>query len=129
MARARTAIGILAGVLCAWSSAASAQQTDSLLKGAAKIMGFATDVDPPADFVLQSRPQADSDYIPIFQPPPEPAKPAISDKELTSVKGDLDSVEKRHDSLRKGFAPAAKALAEQQAAAKAAASKSPPPNQ
>ena len=129
MTRAKTAIGILAYGLCAWSSAAPAQQTDSLLKSAAKIVGFATDVAPPADFVLQSRPQGDPDYIPIFQTPPEPAKPAISDKELTSVKGDLDSVEKRHDSLRKGFAPAAKALAEQQAAAKAAAAKTPPANQ
>ena len=129
MARAKTAIGILACGLCGWSWVASAQQTDSPLKSAAKIMGLATDVAPPADFVLQSRPQGDPGYIPIFQTPPEPTTPALGDKELTSVKSDLDSVEKRHDSLRKGFAPAVKALAEQQAAAKAAAAKTPPANQ
>ena len=67
----------------------------------AKILGFATDVAPPADFVDKSRPQGDLDYIPIFQPPPEPAKPVLNDKELTALKGDLDSVEKRHDALRR----------------------------
>ena len=56
------------------------------------MLGFATDVAPPADFVLQSRPKGDLDYIPVFQPPPEPAKPALNDKELKAVKGDLDSV-------------------------------------
>ena len=51
----------------------------------------------------------------------------MNDKELTSVKGDLDSVEKNHDSLRKGFPPSAKALADQQAAGKKP--KPPAPNQ
>jgi hypothetical protein len=123
----RATILILASALFALSLAASAQQTDSPLKSAMKILDFATDVGPPADFVLQSRPPKDPDYIPIFQPPPEPAKPAMNDKELTSVKGDLDSVEKNHDSLRKGFPPSAKALADQQAAGKKP--KPPAPNQ
>ena len=73
-------------------SASLAQQSDSPLKSAMKILGFATDVAPPADFVLQSRPKGDLDFIPIFQPPPEPARPALNDKELKAVKGDLDSV-------------------------------------
>ena len=38
--------------------------------------------------------------------------------ELKAVKGDLDGVQKTHDTLRRGFAPAAKAMAEQQAAQK-----------
>ena len=121
MTRGKAAIGILACVTCAWSSAAPAQQSDSLLKSAAKVLGFATDVAPPADFVIQSRPQVDPDYIPIFQPSPEPPKPAMNAKELTSVKGDLDAVQQQHDSLRKAFPPAAKALADQQAAKKAQA--------
>ena len=117
---ARATIGVLACAACAWVSGASAQETDSPLKSAAKVLGFATDVAPPADFVLQSRPQGDLEYIPVFQPPPEPAKPALKDNDVTALKGDLDSVEKRHDSLRKGFPPAAKAMAEQEAARKKA---------
>ena len=76
-----------------------------------KIMGFATDVAPPADFVLQSRPKGDLDYIPVFQPPPEPAKPALERQGADRrSKGDLDSVEKRDDALRQAFPPAAKAV-------------------
>jgi hypothetical protein len=130
MARAGTMIRILAVAICGWGAAASAQQADSPLKSAAKIMGFATDVGPPADFVLQSRPQGDLDFIPVFQPPPEPPKPALSDKDLKAVKGDLDSVGKAHDAIRSAFPPAAKAVAEQKAAeAKKAQAKPPAANQ
>ena len=83
------------------------------------MLGFATDVAPPADFVLQSRPKGDLEFIPVFQPPPEPARPALSDKELKAMKGDLDSVEKRDDAIRQAFPPAAKAAAEEAAAKKA----------
>jgi len=118
MARGSATIrGLACAALCLWATAGMAQQSDSLLKSGMKMMGFATDVAPPPDFVLQSRPKGDLDFIPIFQPPPEPAKPVLSDKELKSVKGDLDSVEKRHDALRQAFPPAAKAMAEEQAAA------------
>jgi hypothetical protein len=117
MARARATIRVLALGACAWCSAALAQQADSPLKSAMKILGFATDVAPAPDFVLQSRPKGDVDYIPVFQPPPEPARPALNDKELKAMRSDLDSVGKTHDSLRQGFPPAAKALAEQQQAA------------
>jgi hypothetical protein len=95
-----------------------AQQQDSILKQAFKVLGFATDVGPQADFVNKTRPGADPDYIPVFQPPPEPARPALKSDELKAVKGDLDGVQKQHDTLRQGFAPAAKAMAEQQAAQK-----------
>ena len=84
-----------------------------------KMMGFATDVAPPADFVLQSRPKGDLDFIPVFQPPPEPAKPALSDKELKAMKGELNSVQKRDDAVRQAFPPAVKAAAEEAAAKKA----------
>jgi hypothetical protein len=95
-----------------------AQQQDSILKQAFKIFGFATDVGPQADFVNKTRPGSDPDYIPVFQPPPEPARPTLKKDELKAVKSDLDAVGKRHDALRQGFAPAAKAMAEQQAAQK-----------
>ncbi|HEY5204867.1 MAG TPA: hypothetical protein VIJ63_09745 [Roseiarcus sp.] len=102
-----------------------AQSQDSILKQAFKVFGFATDVGPQADFVNRTRPGADPDYIPVFQPPPEPARPVLKGEELKAVKGDLDGVQKQHDALRQGFAPAAKAMAEQQAAQKKPKPKAP----
>ncbi len=105
---------------CLWlsASAACAQQAqhDSPLKSAMKFLGFATDVNPPADFVEQSRPKKEGDFIPVFRPPPEPKRPVLNEKQLGALKGDLDSLETRADALRSAFPPAAKAVAEQKAA-------------
>jgi hypothetical protein len=102
-----------------------AQQQDSILKQAFKVFGFATDVGPQADFVNKTRPGSDPDYIPVFQPPPEPARPTLKTDQLKAMKTDLDAVGKQHDTLRQGFAPAAKAMAEQQAAQKKPKPKAP----
>ena len=118
--------GLLALVaLSASASGVLAQQQDNILKQGqnifkqgAKLLGLATDDAPPADFVAKSRSSGDLDYVPVFQPPPEPARPALKAEDLKAVKGDLDGVEKRHDALRQAFPPAAKALAEEQAAQK-----------
>jgi hypothetical protein len=120
---------LMAGALCAGAPAVWAQQSDSPLKSAAKLLGFATDAPTPPDFVVQSRPKGDLNYIPVFQPPPEPAKPAMNDKNLKSVKGDLDSVQKRDDALRAAFPPSAKAVADQQAASKKPKANAPAANQ
>ncbi len=118
--------GLLAlAALLASGATSYAQQQDNIFKQAFKVLGFATDVAPPADFVNKTRPGADPDYIPVFQPPPEPARPALKANELDAVKGDLDGVQKRADALRQGFAPAAKAMAEQQAAQKKPKPKAP----
>ncbi len=118
--------GLLAlAALFASGSDVYAQQQDSILKQAFKVFGFATDVAPPADFVDKTRPGADPDYIPVFRPPPEPARPALKSDDLKAVKADLDGVQKRHDALREGFAPAAKAMAEQQAAQRKSKPKAP----
>jgi hypothetical protein len=95
-----------------------AQEQGNIFKQGAKLLGFATDVDPPADFVVKSRPATDPDFIPVFQPPPEPALPALKDVDLKAVKGDLDALQKMHDALRQAYPPAAKALADQAAAKK-----------
>jgi hypothetical protein len=111
--------GLLAlAALFAFGSEVYAQQQDSILKQGFKMLGFATDVGPPADFVSKTRPPSDPDYIPVFQPPPEPARPTLKNDELKAMKSDLDAVGKQHDTLRQGFAPAAKAMTEQQAAQK-----------
>ena len=120
------AVGLLAlGALAASGSASFAQQSDSLLKQGAKLLGFATDVGPPADFVVSSRPAGDVDFIPVFQPPPEPARPALKANDLKSLKGDLEAVGKQADALRRAYPPAAKALAEQEAAKKKQQSTAP----
>jgi hypothetical protein len=120
------AVGLLAlAALAASGSAGFAQESDSILKQGAKLLGFATDVAPPADFVQQSRPAGGVDFIPVFQPPPEPARPAMKANDLTSLKGDLESVGKQADALRRAYPPAAKALAEQEAAKKKQQSTAP----
>ena len=102
----------------ACGSGVYAQQQDNIFKQAFKVFGFATDVAPPADFVVKSRPASDPDFIPVFQPPPEPALPALKDIDLKAVKSDLDALQKKHDALRQAYPPAAKALADEEAAKK-----------
>jgi hypothetical protein len=117
MVAARAAKWALAFVaVCGSVSVAAAQQADNPIKSVMKIIGFATDAPQAQDFVVQSRPQKEPDYIPVFQPPPEPARPALKDKDLNALKGDLDSVEKRADGIRSAFPPAAKAVADAQKA-------------
>jgi hypothetical protein len=123
-----------AGVLALAAFVASsidvyAQQQDSILKQAFKVLGFATDVAPPVDFVNKTRPSSSPGYIPVFQAPPEPERPTLKNDQLNAMKGDLDAVEKQHDTLRQGFGPAAKAMAEAEAAKKKPNLKVPPPQQ
>ena len=125
-ANARMLRIVICAAACAFATGGFAQQADSPLKSAMKLFGFAADPPAPADFVLKSRPPGDLDYIPVFRPPPEPAKPALNDKDLKALKGDLDSVQKRDDALRTAFPPAAKAMAEQAASKKPKAN---PPKQ
>ncbi len=126
MAAARVTIRVLAcAALCAWGAPSSAQQPDGPLKSVAKALGFATDVGPPADFVAKSRPKSEPDYIPVFQTPPEPARPVMNAKQFEALKGDLNKVEKRADALRQAYPPSAKAVAEEQAARAKAKSKTP----
>ena len=109
---------VICAAACAFASAGFAQQAESPLKSAMKLFGLATDPPPPADFVVKSRPAGSVDFIPVFQPPPEPAKPAMQDKDLKTLRADLDSVQKQHDALRAANPPAAKAVAEQAASKK-----------
>ena len=113
------AAGLVAlAALVASAQAGKAQEQDNVFKQGAKLLGFATDVAPPADFVVKSRRPSDPDFIPVFQPPPEPARPALKDIDLKAVKSDLDALQKKHDTLRQAYPPAAKALADEEAAKK-----------
>ena len=111
--------GLLAlAALSASGSQVCAQQQDNIVKQAFKVFGFATDVPPPPNFVAKTRPSGDLDYIPVFQPPPEPARPLMKSDRLNAIKSDLNAVDKRDDALRQAFPPAAKAMAEERAAQK-----------
>jgi hypothetical protein len=103
-------------------------ESSSPLHSLAKGLGFATDVEPPPEFVQQSRPAGPQAEIPVFTPPDEPPGKPKSAKEIEAIGGDLESIAKRHDALTASFPPAAKAKAIAAAAAeKKAKSKRKPP--
>ena len=108
-------LGALAIVFAA--SHACAQDQESVFRSIAKKTGVATDVDPPADFVVKSRPAEPSGPLPVFGMPDEPSSKVMTPRELRGMDAELDGAGKKHDVLRAGFAPSAKAVAEAKAAA------------
>jgi hypothetical protein len=108
-------LGALAIAVAA--SPACAQDQDSVWRSIAKKTGVATDVDPPADFVVKSRPAKPAEPMPVFGTPDEPNSKVMTPRELRAMDADLDSAGKKHDVLRSGFAPSAKAMAEAKAEA------------
>ena len=108
---------------------ASAPDKDNIVKKAFKVFGFATDPGPPQDFVVQTRPPAEGDYVPIGPKPFERTiKPKTPD-ELKAMQADFDAVKAAHDALRANFPPAVQAVAAAEAAkaAKAGQPKKPHP--
>lgn len=91
----------------------------------AKGLGFATDVEPPPDFVQQSRPAEPQTEIPVFTPPNEPPGKPKSAKEIEAIGSDLELIGKRHDALLATFPPAAKAAAATVAEKKAKSKRKP----
>ena len=95
------------------------QQGQNVIKQGAKLLGFATDVAPPQDFVVKSRPVGRSRlYSRLPAAARARAGKALNDGELKAMKSDLDALQKRHDTLRLDSPPAAKALADADAAKK-----------
>jgi len=92
----------------------------------AKGFGFATDVEPPPDFVQRSRPAEPEAEVPVFTPPDEPPGKPKSATEIEAIGGDLESIGKRHDALLATFPPAAKAAAAAAAEKKAKSKRKPP---
>jgi len=112
----------LAALCLPGASHAQDAPSDSPLKAALKIVGFATDVSPPPDFVRQSRPAQTPPSIRVFNQPPEPPAAVKSADEIAAIHKELEDVAKRHDALRAAFPPSAKAVADA-AAARAAKAK------
>jgi hypothetical protein len=121
--RARFLIG--ASLTSLTLTAAPALAQDSPFRAVAKAAGYATDVDPPADFVVKSRPATPAPPVPVFGAPDEPPSKVMSRKDLRALDADLESAGKKHDILRSGFAPAVRAVAEREAARNAKAKKKP----
>jgi hypothetical protein len=55
--------------------------------------------------------------MPVFGTPGEPSSKIQTPAQLRAMDSDLDSASKKHDVLRAGFAPSAKAMAEAKAEA------------
>ena len=124
------ALAIAAAAVAACAAAAQEapppqDQSPSPLHSLAKTLGVATDIDPPPDFVRQSRPDAPAAEIPVFTPPNEPPGAVKSAKEVDAIDGELESIAKRHDALRATFPPSAKAVAAATAEKKAKSKRKP----
>jgi hypothetical protein len=96
-------------------------------KTLAKKIGIATDPGEPADFVVNSRPATEGDYIPVGRKETEHTIKVKTPAEIKAMEADFDSVKVRHDALRSTFAPAVKAVADAEAAKAAKAAKKRPP--
>lgn len=120
----RRLIGAVLTSLALAATAVFAQE--SPVRAVAKAAGYATDVDPPPDFVLKSRPTTPAAPVSVFGTPDEPPSKVMSKKDLRAMDADLESAGKKHDVLRNGFAPSARAVAERDAAKKAKGKKNPP---
>jgi hypothetical protein len=110
-------LGALVVAVALAATPARAQDQETPLRSIAKKTGIATDVDPPADFVLKSRPSEPPGPMPVFGTPDEPPSKIQTPAQLRAMDTDLDSANKKHDVLRAGFAPSAKAMAEAKAEA------------
>lgn len=107
-------------------NASLAPAQESFFHSLAKSAGVAADVDPPADFVATSRPKDPPEPLSVFAPPDEPKSKVKSASDLKKMDADLAGAGKKHDALRSSFPPAAKAMAEADAADRAKAMKKRP---
>jgi hypothetical protein len=111
-------LGAFASLALSPLPAARAQEQESPIHAIAKRAGFVSDPDPP-DFVVKSRPAAPKEAIPAFATPEEPPSTVMTPAQIKAMDADLESAGKKHDALRAGFAPSAKAVAEAEAAKRA----------
>jgi hypothetical protein len=108
MQRSTAAVVLLCALVCAGSAAAqgnTAPGSDDPLSTVLKGVKLKTDVGTMPDFVVKSRPPADSlHYIPIGSARPEPATPPLTVEEIKAEEAKLDALRLRHDRIagRKG---------------------------
>ncbi|MGA2044941.1 MAG: hypothetical protein ABSG83_16400 [Roseiarcus sp.] len=100
-----------------------------LVRDLAKKAGIATDPGTPADFIVNSRPRGELDYVAVGRKETEHPVKIKTPADLKAMEADFDAVKTRHDAIRATFAPSVKAVADAAAAraARAARPKSPRP--
>jgi hypothetical protein len=98
-----------------------------IAKTIAKKIGIATDPGAPADFVVNSRPAIEGDFIPVGRKETEHSVKVKTPAQIKAMEADFDAVKVRHDALRSTFAPAVKAVADAKAAKEAKEARKHPP--
>jgi hypothetical protein len=108
----------------------AANQNQGVLKSVLKKANMATDdVGRPQDFVVNSRPAAPQDYVPVFRQNEEHKTKVLTPDQLKAMEADLDAASDRNGHIRDAFPPARRAhqQEEREKAAKAAAKKAKTP--
>ena len=98
-----------------------------LVRDLAKKAGIATDPGAPADFIVNSRPQGEQDYVAVGRRETEHPVKIKTPADLKAMEVDFDAVKTRHDAIRATFAPSVKAVADAAAARAAKAARPKPP--
>jgi hypothetical protein len=91
-------------------------QSESFIHAIARHAGLAAAQPDMPDFVRESRPETQGDYVPVFQIPDEPTSKLKTKADLKKMNDDLDKIDKTHDNLRSAFPPSAQAVADKKAA-------------
>jgi hypothetical protein len=89
-------------------------QDEGFFRGLAKKAGIATDVGPPQDFVLQTRPSAPKDYVPIFRKTDEHKRKVLTPDQLKAMQAELNATGTSDAKIRDAFPPARKAYQDEQ---------------
>ncbi len=97
------------------AAGAAAQAGDSAIKSVFKKANMATDdVGHPQDFVIKSRPEGPSDYVPVFRKNEEHKTKVLTPDQLKAMEADLDTASAHHAHIRDAFPPARRAYQQEQ---------------
>lgn len=112
------------------TSAPPSQSDDGFFKSALKNAHMTTDdLGHPQDFVVKSRPDAPTDYVPVFRKPEEHKTKALTPDQVKAMEAELDAAGARNARIRDAFPPARRAYRqeEREKAARATAKRAKKP--
>jgi hypothetical protein len=105
----------IAGEAAPAAGAAAPDSGEGGLKSVLKNANMATDnFGHPQDFVVKSRPQAPTDYVPVFRTNEEHKTKVMTPDQLKAMEADLDAATTRHAHIRDAFPPARRAYQDEQ---------------
>ena len=91
------------GVCLAWAAAlfcaAPVSAEDAPVDTVLKALDLKTDAGPPADFVKESRPKTEGDFVPVGTRHPDRTIKVKTPAELKSMEADLDAARSRQDKI------------------------------